>query len=136
MFEPIVKAETRYITTGRNLIIRVSKVDKTKEIDDWWPRVTKEKVKNQFITFDWDKWIDPDASDDDKKNNNDLMAEWDESLFQPVGTGMGGGMGGGGGMPDLGSMMKGMGKDAGGLGDLPPMDENEMKRLVEQAQKE
>ena len=53
-------------------MINLFKKDKEQEPDDWWPRITKEKVKNQFITIDWSKWIDPDASDDDGKANQGL----------------------------------------------------------------
>jgi hypothetical protein len=26
----------------------------------FWPRLTKEKKKNQYITIDWQKWVDED----------------------------------------------------------------------------
>jgi len=46
MFDGIVKEESKWDGSGRNLKIRVSKKDKEKEPDDWWPRITKEKIKN------------------------------------------------------------------------------------------
>lgn len=46
LFEPIIKSESKWNTKGRNIIINLSKKDKEKEPDDWWPRLTKEKVKN------------------------------------------------------------------------------------------
>ena len=45
MFEPIVKEESKWNIKGRNIFISVSKKDKEQE--EWWPRITKEKVKNQ-----------------------------------------------------------------------------------------
>ena len=71
-------------------MINLSKKDKEQEPDDWWPRITKEKVKNQFITIDWSKWIDPDASDDDGKANQGL-GDMDPSQMQDFS--MGGAMG-------------------------------------------
>ena len=47
------------------MLISLSKEDKEQE--EWWPRITKEKVKNQFITIDFNRWVDPDDSGDDKK---------------------------------------------------------------------
>jgi hypothetical protein len=44
MFEKIVKEESKWNTKGRNVVINVSKEDKEQE--EWWPRITKEKVKN------------------------------------------------------------------------------------------
>ena len=78
MFEPIVKSESKWNTKGRNVILNLSKKDKEKETDEWWPRLQKEKVKNQLITIDWAKWIDPDASDeDDKPAANAGMGDFD-----------------------------------------------------------
>jgi hypothetical protein len=34
---------------------------------DFWPRITKEKVKNQFIVIDWAKWIDEDDEGEPEK---------------------------------------------------------------------
>jgi len=45
MFEQIVKEESKWNTKGRNVIINISKLDKEQE--EWWPRITKEKIKNQ-----------------------------------------------------------------------------------------
>ena len=71
-------------------MLNLSKKDKEKDPDEWWPRITKEKVKNQFITIDWSKWIDPDASDDDGKANQGL-GDMDPSMMQDFN--MGGAMG-------------------------------------------
>ena len=46
MFEPIIKAESKWNTKGRNVILNLSKKDKEKDTDEWWPRLQKEKVKN------------------------------------------------------------------------------------------
>ena len=77
MFEPIVKSESKWNTQGRNVILNLSKKDKEKDTDEWWPRLQKEKVKNQLITIDWAKWIDPDASDEDDKPAAAGMGDFD-----------------------------------------------------------
>ena len=82
MYEPIVKSESKWNTGGRNVILNLSKKDKEKETDEWWPRLQKEKVKNILITIDWSKWIDPDASDDDKPAANQGMGDFDPNNMQ------------------------------------------------------
>ena len=66
LFEPVIKAESKWNTKGRNIIINLSKQNKEADTDDWWPRISKEKTKNQLITIDWSKWIDPDDDDCDE----------------------------------------------------------------------
>lgn len=38
----------------------------TKKEEEWWPRLTKEKVKSPHIQIDWAKWKD---EDDDEASN-------------------------------------------------------------------
>ena len=52
--QAVVKDESNWNLKGRNILIRVSKEDKEQE--EWWPRITKEKVKNHFVSIDFDKW--------------------------------------------------------------------------------
>ena len=135
-FEPIVKEESKWNLKGRNIFMSISKKDKEQE--EWWPRITKEKVKNSQISIDWNRWVDPDDSGDEKKPDDQ---NFDPSMMQGMGGaggmgGMGGGMpgmGGMGGMPgmggpggaggmDMASMMAGMGGGGGGgMGDLASM---------------
>ena len=91
MFEPIIKSESKWNTKGRNVILNLSKKDKEKDTDEWWPRLQKEKVKNQLITIDWSKWIDPDASDEDEKPAAAGMGDFDPNQMQDFN--MGGEMG-------------------------------------------
>ena len=79
LFEPVIKAESKWNTKGRNIILNIAKKDKEKDPDEWWPRLTKDKVKNQLITIDWSKWIDPDASDDADQGQNAGMGDFDPS---------------------------------------------------------
>ena len=45
VFEAIVKEESAWNVKGRNVIINLAKKDKT-QTEEWWPRLTKDKVKN------------------------------------------------------------------------------------------
>ena len=65
--------------------------------EDYWPRLTKEKVKLQYLKTDFSKWKDQDEQDD--------VEEEPEEPQGPPGGGMGmggppgmGGAGGPGGM--------------------------------------
>ena len=75
----------------QKIILNLSKKDKEKDTDEWWPRLQKEKVKNQLITIDWSKWIDPDASDEDEKPAAAGMGDFDPNQMQDFN--MGGEMG-------------------------------------------
>ena len=127
MFEPIVKSESAWNLKGRNILISVSKKDKEQE--EWWPRITKEKIKNQQITIDWSRWVDPD--DEPEEEGKGPGGDFDPAQMQGMG-GQGGmpGMGGAGGMPgmggaggaggmDMASMMAAM--QGGGGGGMPGM---------------
>lgn len=136
VFMAIVKEDSAWNTKGRNVIINLAKKEKSDE-DTWWPRITKEKVKNGLIEIDWSRWVDPDGEDEKPESQ-----DFDPSQMQGMGQGgpggpggMGGmpGMGGMGGMPgmggpggpggmDMASMMAGMGGGAGGPGGAGGMD--------------
>ena len=138
LFEPVVKAESKWNTKGRNTIISVSKKDKEQE--EWWPRLTKEKGKNPLITIDWAKWKDPDEDEeiDDPTAGMDMNAMGGAGGM-PGMPGMGGaggmpgmpGMGGAGGMGgmDLASMMGGMG-GAGGPGGMDPAQMAQLQAMM------
>lgn len=83
--------------TARNVFLMVPK----KEEGDHWPRLTKEKGKQNHIQVDWAKYLDQD----DEESGADG--------FNPDGMSQLGDMGGMGGMPDMGGM--------GGMGGMPGM---------------
>ena len=66
LFAEVVKEESRWNTKGRNIILVLFKKEKEEE---YWPRITKEKIKNPHIQIDWSKWIDED--EEDAKNANE-----------------------------------------------------------------
>lgn len=73
--------------------------------DEYWPRLTKEKLKYHYIKTDFDKWVDEDEQDEVADQDDDLMGG-------AGGPGGPGGMGGMGGM-DLSSLMGGAGGPGG-----------------------
>ena len=121
-FAGIVKADSKFNAKGRNPIITLAKADAEAE---YWPRITKEKVKNSRITVDWNKWVDEDEEDAAPEVGGDvdpsMMSQFGGGGMPGMPGGMGGmpGMGGMGGMPGMGGMggMPGM----GGMGGMPGM---------------
>jgi cytosolic prostaglandin-E synthase len=90
---------TQIAKTPRNIFLIVPK----KEIGDHWPRLTKEKGKQNHIQVDWGKYIDQDEEEsggDSYRPDTDALSGLE-------------GMGGMGGMPGMGGMggMPGMGGD-------------------------
>ncbi|KAI0639001.1 HSP20-like chaperone [Trametes polyzona] len=114
LFEEVVPEESSKNLTSRSFNLLIRKKEKKAE---YWPRLTKEKVRTQFIKTDFSKWVDEDEQEGD-------AAALDEDFDM---GGMGGmpGMGGMGGMPgmggmggmDLDAMLKSMGGAGGAGGD-------------------
>ena len=77
--------ESSQALTSRHLTLRLRKKELKAE---YWPRLTKEKVRNAFIKTDFSKWVDEDEQDGEK-------AALDDEGFD---------MGGMGGMPGMGGM--------------------------------
>lgn len=94
LYDKVIKEESKWNTKGRNVFLSISKKDKEQE--EWWPRLTKEKIKNPLITIDWSKWVDPDE-EDENPNPTGMGGDFDPSQMQDFMQGMGG-MGGMGGM--------------------------------------
>lgn len=72
--------------------------------DEYWPRLTKEKLKLHYVKTDFDKWVDEDEQDEQPE----------EEEFPAGGLGPGG-PGGPGGPPDF-SGLGGLGGLGGGEG--------------------
>ena len=58
LFNGVVKSESGWNLKGRNVSFRLAKKEDDQE--EYWPRLTKDKTKNQKITIDWSKWVDED----------------------------------------------------------------------------
>ena len=77
---------------------------------EYWPRLTKEKLKSPYIKTDFSKWVDEDEQESTTSFDDDPgMGDMGGMGGMP---GMGG-MGGMGGMPGMGGM--------GGMGGMPGM---------------
>ncbi|KAK7029683.1 p23 chaperone protein wos2 [Paramarasmius palmivorus] len=107
-FSEVIPEESSKRLTSRslNLVLRKKELN-----EEYWPRLTKAKVKNTFIKTDFSKWVDEDEQEGEPLPEDDLDM-----------GGMGGmpGMGGMGGMPGLGGMggMGGLGGMGGMGGDM------------------
>ena len=81
LFKEVVVEESRWNLKGRNILLNITKKDKE---DEYWPRLTKEKLKHPHIKVDWTRWIEEEdentkggygAGDDfDPDNMNDFWA--------------------------------------------------------------
>jgi len=91
LYKEVIPEESGKRLTSRSLVLNLRKKDLELE---YWPRLTKEKIRNTYIKTDFSKWVDEDEQDGAKVN-------FDE---EDVGGGGGGGMPGfgGGGMPGFG----------------------------------
>ncbi|CAL9736775.1 co-chaperone protein Sba1p [Monosporozyma servazzii] len=114
-FKEIVPDKTLHKkANGQHYFLKMFKKDLQIE---YWPRLTKEKVKYNNIKTDFDKWVDEDEQDEVPEENE--MPGMDA-----FGAGGPGGPGGPGGM-DMAEMLKNMG-GAGGAGGPGGMDMAEM----------
>ncbi|EAU92963.1 wos2 [Coprinopsis cinerea okayama7 len=103
LFEEVDPEASKNNLTTRSLVAVIRK----KELkEEYWPRLTKEKVRNAFIKTDFDKWVDEDEQDGGAPDLDDMGDDF--------GMGGMGGMGGPGGM-DFSKMMAQMGGGAGGF---------------------
>ena len=113
-FEEIVPAESKQHLTAKNLYLLIRKKNAQ---EDYWPRLTKEKVRLHNVKTDFDKWVDEDEQAE-KPDDDFGMGGFDPSML----SAMGGGAGGMGGM-DLQSMMSQMG--GAGAPDFDDEDEED-----------
>ncbi|KAF7367365.1 CS domain-containing protein [Mycena sanguinolenta] len=125
-YSEIVPEKSSKRLSSRSLYLVLRKKDQQAE---YWPRLTKDKVKNAYIKTDFSKWVDEDEQDgQETKDDADLEDAMGgmPGMGMPGMPGMGmpgmpgmpgmGGMGGPGGM-DFEKMMAEMG-GAGGLGGM------------------
>lgn len=104
-YENIVPSESKQHLTSKYLYLVLRK---EKAQDEYWPRLTKDKVRLHNVKTDFDKWVDEDEQDGEMNAGDD--AGFDPSML--AGGGAGGmdlnsimsSLGGAGGSPDLGAM--------------------------------
>ena len=58
LFKGINKSASGWNIKGRNIMFTIVKNDDDQE--EYWPRLTKDKIKNQKIAVDWARWVDED----------------------------------------------------------------------------
>lgn len=105
-FKKVDPENSHYTTSGNSIYFVIRKAEAEEE---FWPRITKEKLKYHYIKTDFDKWVDEDEQEE---------KPLDDDLAGMQGMGGAGGMPGGpGGMGDmdLSQLMGG----AGGAGGAP-----------------
>jgi len=119
LFKGVIKAESGWNLKGRNVSFRLAKQEDDQE--EYWPRLTKDKIKNQKITMDWSKWVDEDEVDE-------APAVPEEEMQGFGGQGGMPGMGGAGGM-DMASMQQMM-AGMGGAGGAGGMDMAAMQQMM------
>jgi prostaglandin-E synthase len=105
LFDKINPDNSAHAVRGRVTEFCLKKVD-----EKFWPRLTQSTEKHHWLKIDFNKWVDEDDSDDERKGGGGM----------PGMPGMGGMGGMGGGDYDFEEMMKSMG-GLGGAGGMPGM---------------
>jgi len=116
LFGEVNKEESKWTLDTRNIFLNIKK----KEKGPHWTFINKDKVKHNYIKFDWNNYVEED--EEDVEENQGGMGGM--GGFPGMG-GMGGNnfmdmanMGGLGGMPDMGDM--------GGLDNGDGLDEDDV----------
>lgn len=111
-FDDVKAEEVKKHLTAKSLFVVIPKAQAQEE---YWPRLTKDKVRLHNVKTDFQRWVDEDEQD----------GEEDEAGAFPGMGGAGMPMGAGGGMEgmDLQKMLAQMGGGAGGAGGFPGADE-------------
>ncbi|KAJ7883007.1 HSP20-like chaperone, partial [Mycena olivaceomarginata] len=69
LFGEILPEKSSKTLTARSLYLVLHKKEQKAE---YWPRLTREKVKNGQIRTDFNKWVDSDEQSIDAKDDEDL----------------------------------------------------------------
>ena len=76
LFAAVNKETSKWNKTGYHLLFVLEKKDQDTA---FWPRLTKEKVKNQYIQIDWSKWVD---EDEEEEEGDKGLGGFDPSMMQ------------------------------------------------------
>lgn len=106
-FEEISPENSHKNTDNGSHIYLVLRKKTAKE--EYWPRLTKEKLKYHYIKTDFDKWVDEDEQDEVAEDEGNDMANM-ANMMNMGGAGGAGGPGGPGGF-DMSQLMGGAGGD-------------------------
>lgn len=113
---------------GSHIFMILRKKDKQEE---YWPRLTKEKLKYHYIKTDFDKWVDEDEQNEVKDDPNDFGGPGGAMDFSQMLGGMGGS--GGPGAADLSALASQLGQ-AGGAANPAGEEGGEEEETEEEAE--
>ncbi|CAD6634285.1 BJ4_G0006330.mRNA.1.CDS.1 [Saccharomyces cerevisiae] len=125
------------VANGQHYFLKLYKKDLESE---YWPRLTKEKVKYPYIKTDFDKWVDEDEQDEVEAEGNDAAQGMDFSQMMGGAGGAGGmdfskmmGGAGGAGSPDMAQLQQLLAQSGGNLdmGDFKENDEEDEEEEIE-----
>ena len=138
LYKEIIPEKTMHkIANGQHYFLKLYKKDLESE---YWPRLTKEKVKYPYIKTDFDKWVDEDEQDEVEAEGNDAAQGMDFSQMMGGAGGAGGmdfskmmGGAGGAGSPDMAQLQQLLAQSGGNLdmGDFKENDEEEEEEEIE-----
>lgn len=60
LFDEVIVENTKWKVTDYCVQFSIAKKN---ESESFWPRLTKEKVKLNFVNVDWSRWVDEDEAD-------------------------------------------------------------------------
>ena len=80
LFEEVSVEKTKWKVTDYSVQFSISKKS---ESSAFWPRLTQEKIKSNFIAIDWTHWVDEDEADEknldyDPEGFGDLPEEYSD----------------------------------------------------------
>lgn len=138
LYKEIIPEKTMHkVANGQHYFLKLYKKDLESE---YWPRLTKEKVKYPYIKTDFDKWVDEDEQDEVEAEGNDAAQGMDFSQMMGGAGGAGGmdfsqmmGDAGGAGSPDMAQLQQLLAQSGGNLdmGDFKENDEEDEEEEIE-----
>lgn len=138
LYKEIIPEKTMHkVANGQHYFLKLYKKDLESE---YWPRLTKEKVKYSYIKTDFDKWVDEDEQDEVEAEGNDAAQGMDFSQMMGGAGGAGGmdfsqmmGGAGGAGSPDMAQLQQLLAQSGGNLnmGDFKENDEEDEEEEIE-----
>ena len=80
LYKEVNTDESKWNMKGRNVLLNIIKKDTE---DEYWPRITKEKMKHTHIKIDWAKWVD----EEDQDESSGMGGEHDPDQMNDFGVG-------------------------------------------------
>ena len=83
LFAEVIIEDSKWNLKGRNILLNIMKKDQEAE---YWPRITKEKMKHPHIKVDWSRYIE-EEDENETPENADLMGDFDPEAMNNFGQG-------------------------------------------------